>query len=97
MHGEQLTSYVIEHANDEIDEELIEDYFRDSTATLQLIPIESIIEGDSDHNIRNLKKEKHYLKMNFDTMPPIVITENHNIIDGNHRFRVAKQLGFNEI
>lgn len=92
----EIAEYISQLASDYVDEELIQDYFRDSYADLKVVSIDSIEEGDPNHNIKQNKKERKYLKMDPNTIPPLVV-DNGTIIDGNHRYRVAKQLGLKTI
>lgn len=65
------------------------EFFRDAAATLAWVPLEQIKEGPKDNNIREVQKEKAYSRLSLQTMPPIVI-EHGTVLDGNHRYRVAR-------
>lgn len=84
----EIASYIESVASDYVDTEFIEEYFFDCYASLKLVPIDELHEGNTDANIRNKSKERKYTKMNPDTIPPLVV-ENGEIKDGNHRYRVA--------
>jgi GNAT superfamily N-acetyltransferase len=88
----EIATYIATYSSDEVDEEFIEEALRDTHAVLRELPIDSIREGDPDHNIPSKAKERQYSKLNLDTMPPIVV-DNGQIEDGNHRYRVAKAAG----
>jgi hypothetical protein len=75
----------------EIDTEFIEEHFRGTHAVLRKLPIDSIREGNPDANLRSEAKERHYSKLNPETIPPLVV-EGGTIEDGNHRYRVTKAL-----
>lgn len=94
--GYEIAEYIESVSPDYVDEEAMEEYFNGAYAELEVIPIDSIKEGNSDHNLRDEDKEKEYSKMSVETMPPIVV-EGGVVVDGNHRFRVAKQLGAKKI
>jgi len=93
---DEITDFIIEFAEDPIDEELIREYFCGCKAILKTTSIQSLIEGDENHNIRNLRKEKRYGKLPVETMPPLIV-EDGVVSDGNHRLRVAKKHGIKEI
>jgi hypothetical protein len=92
----EIAKYISSLASDYVDEEFIEEYFRGTYAVLKTVPIDNIKEGDKDHNIQSKSKEKKYMKMDPTTMPPLIV-ENNIIMDGHHRYRVAKNLGFETI
>ena len=92
----EIAEYIESLASDETDSELIEDYFHGAHAVLELVSLSDISEGNPDGNIPSSKKERKYLKMSPDTIPPLVI-ENGIVMDGNHRFRVAKKLGLTQL
>lgn len=91
-----IADYIETTSSDSVDYELMLDFFNGCFATLKEINIENIKPGNKDHNQGNASKTKKYLKMSPNTMPPIVI-ENDTIVDGHHRFRVAKKLGLKTI
>jgi hypothetical protein len=76
--------------------EFVREMFRDCMAELRLMNVKDLKPGDPAHNIPDKNLEKQYLKMNPETMPPIIV-ENRTVMDGNHRFRVAKKLGMTQI
>lgn len=86
----EIAEYIQQNSIGDIDDQLITELFFDCIATLTLVPLGNICEGDADHNIRCEKKEDRYMLMDPMTMPPIVI-ENGIIQDGGHRFRIAKK------
>jgi len=90
-----IMTYMASFADD-IDEERVEEYFRDCKAVLKLVPISSLKAGPAFANAINPKKQKRYLKMDPKTIPPIIV-ENGIVIDGNHRLRTASALGLKEI
>lgn len=91
----EIADYIVGLSSDYADEESIVEYFNNSYAKLKLVPIDEIKEGRADHNIRSSAKERKYIKMSSD-IPPIVV-EGGEIMDGNHRFRVAKKKGLTHI
>ena len=94
--ADDIVAYMNAFSTEDLDEELMLDYFRGCKAVLKLLPVSSIHQGDPNHNIINPKKQKQYLKLNTKTIPPIIV-DNGTVIDGNHRFRVAKALGLTQI
>jgi hypothetical protein len=92
----EIAEYISEVSGDYVDVEFIEENFRDCSAKLEMVPIASIIEGNGDHNIKSTKKERAYMKMSPETIPPLVI-KNFEVMDGNHRLRVARKLGLTEL
>ena len=93
---EEIADYISSLATEEVDEELIREYFIGTHAVLKWVDVDSIREGDSDHHISDEEKELEYKYMDSSTMPPIVI-EDGKIMDGNHRYRVAKAKGLEKI
>lgn len=94
--GCEIADYITSISVDYVDSDMMEDYFQGAYAELEWIDVDSISEGDADHNIPDIDKEKSYSEMDVETMPPIVI-EDGKVIDGNHRFRVAKKKGSKKI
>ena len=74
-----------------------QDFMVSHKAKLEEVPIEELIQGDPDLNRREFKKEERYLKLDPQTMPPIVVNSKLEIEDGNHRYRVAKKLGLSHL
>ena len=93
----KIAEYVADISPDYVDQEFIGEFFRGSKAVLKRLPIGEIREGNLDHNLPNKRKENRYSKMDPATMPPILIDEDGEVWDGNHRFRVAKSLGLDSV
>lgn len=74
----------------ELDPEQVEGTLGRCSATLKEVPIDSLTPGFADGNLPDAKKEKAYAKMPMQSMPPIIVQDGV-IIDGNHRWRVAKK------
>lgn len=91
-----IANYIAYHATDYVDEEFIEEHFNGCHAVLKTLPIGSIKPGHEYDNLRNKRKEKSYAKLNIESMPPIVVMDGE-IIDGNHRYRVALSKGCTHI
>ena len=91
-----VAAYINSVSTEDVDEELIMELFGDCKATLRKIPLASLRPGDPDHNIISPKKEKRYSNMDPKFMPPIVV-DNGEVIDGNHRYRVALAKGLKYI
>jgi hypothetical protein len=94
--AEAIASYIADLSPTEVDEEFIAEHFWGCRAELRMVPVSELREGDADTNMRSLKREKKYAKMDLATMPPLVV-ENGEIKDGNHRFRVAIAKGATEV
>lgn len=92
----EIADYIEATSVDEVDTEMLVDYFRHCYAELDYVPIDSIQEGDPDTNLPNEVKQKRYLELDPHTMPPIVV-DNNVVVDGNHRYRAAKELGMKVI
>ena len=83
-----------EDSDDEIDLDHVADAYIGCHAVLRTIPLEELNEGNPNVNIRNARKEKRYAKMDLSQQPPIVVNGwDMEIVDGNHRYRVAKAAG----
>ena len=92
-----IAEYAESVCNEEgVDVELIREMYRGYKAVLKSVKTASLTPGDPNHNIPDPELEKRYLKMNPETMPPILV-ESGVVVDGNHRFRVAKALGMTNI
>ena len=94
--AEEITDYIVMLSTEPIDEGLVEDYFWGCKAVLKSVIIDTLINDNPDKHIRCSKKEKEYERLPSDTMPPLIV-ENGIVMDGNHRLRVAKKKGMNEI
>lgn len=87
-----ITSYIVEHATSDVDEELIEEYFRGAHGVLREVPLGDLQPGRSDDNTPSPAKECRYARMTPKTMPPLVV-EGGKVVDGNHRYRVLVARG----
>jgi hypothetical protein len=87
-----IAKFIASLSTDDVDEEMIEEYFCGCGAVLKLFSVDSIREGNSNYNIRSKTKERKYKKMDPRTMPPILVSDDE-IEDGNHRYRVVKARG----
>jgi hypothetical protein len=92
----EIVSYIIKTSPNDIDEELVFEYFFGCKAILKKIEINNLQIEDTNHHIQLKSKVKKYQKMSIETMPPIVVQEG-KILDGNHRFRIAKKKGMKMI
>lgn len=92
----EITSFIIETSPNDVDEELISEYFFGCKAVLKKVDISSIECGDTNHHIRFREKEKRYQKLEMEKMPPLIV-EDGKVLDGNHRLRVALKKGMKDI
>lgn len=92
----EIAEYIASVASGYTDVEMVEEHFQGCHAVLRRIPIEDIAEGNPAGNERNTRKEKKYAKMDPATIPPLVI-ENGTVVDGNHRLRVARAGGIEQL
>jgi hypothetical protein len=92
----EIADYVQNHSTYDVDYELIDEIYRGMHAVLRKVPLLQIDPGHADSNISDPAKTKRYMKMDPATMPPILI-EDGVVVDGHHRYRVAKKLGLTEI
>jgi hypothetical protein len=91
-----LAEHVISLAGDEVDEEFVEETFRGAAATLELIPVDELVEGSTDQNVRTPAKERRYFRRSPATIPPLVV-EGRTVMDGGHRLRVARARGVDRL
>lgn len=87
-----IANFIVEQSTSDVDEELVEEYFRGAHGVLREIPLGELQPGSSENNTPSPAKERRYARMNPDTMPPLVV-ENGTIADGNHRYRVLVARG----
>jgi hypothetical protein len=92
----EIADYIQSIASSYVDHEMIVEYFRGASAELKWVPIAELRPGHPDANIPSARKLKRYLKMDPATMPPLVVEEGE-IMDGNHRYRVAQKRGLSEL
>jgi hypothetical protein len=92
LDAQGLADYIETYAGYDVDPEFVYEQFRDKSATLQLVPIDSLEEGGRDHNLQSKKNENLYLKQSLKTQPPAVV-ENGKVLDGNHRLRANVRRG----
>jgi hypothetical protein len=93
---DEITDYIVEFASNYVDVDLVRDYFFGCKGVLQKVPIKTIRPGDRDTHMRDKKKEMIYEILPLKTMPPLIVRDGE-VLDGNHRLRVAKKRGQKEI
>lgn len=91
-----IANYIETWATYEVDPEFVEEQFRGEYAKLQLLPIDSLIEGGRDHNLQSPANERKYQRMSIKTIPPLLVRGNE-VLDGNHRLRAAKKRGLTHL
>lgn len=92
--AQEIAEYIMSTSSEDVDGEFIEEHFWGCHATLTKVPLVDLAEGNPDGNIRSASKERKYSKMDMATIPPLVV-EDGTVVDGNHRYRVAKKNGVN--
>lgn len=98
LNEREIAGYIESISSDYVDIDQIEEYLgRDTSAILKMVPVSQLRPGNPDVNIRDKRKEYRYSKMNSNTIPPLVIWNNGEIIDGNHRYRVAISKNISEL
>lgn len=98
--ADAIAAHIASLASDYVDENCIAEYFHGCGAMLRQVAIDDLQEGDSDTNARSRRKEQRYAKLDPSTIPPLVVDEIEGrlvIKDGNHRYRVARQLGLTHV
>jgi hypothetical protein len=93
----EIAEYVAANSSAYVDEEFISEACRGAKAVLKRMPVGEIREGDPDHNLPDKRKENRYGKMDPSTMPPLLVDEEGKVWDGNHRLRVARNLGLGSV
>src|SRR5271157_5173620 len=88
----EIADYVETYATYDVDSELVQEHFRGAHAELMLLPIASLRPGGRSTNLQSPENERKYMKMDINTMPPLLV-ENGKVLDGNHRLRVLKKKG----
>lgn len=71
----------------------LEETFQESTAELKEIEIASIKLPSSDNHLPNEEKQEKMDRANVNELPPILIHDDMELIDGNHRFRAHVKQG----
>lgn len=90
--SDEITDFIVKFSTDFVDEELIREYFFGCRAILKKVPVRTLKLEDPAHHTRDRKKEKFYQTLPLKTMPPLIVDDG-KVVDGNHRFRVAKKKG----
>lgn len=90
LDSEGLAEYVIDLCGQEADPEFIRGAMEWRVGQLEWIPMDQLREGPKDTNIRSLRLEKKYSQLPIETTPPLLVDENGEVVDGNHRFRIAQ-------
>lgn len=94
--ADEITSFIIGTSPNDVDEELVFEYFWGCKAILKKIEIDTLQIEETNHHIESKAKEKKYQKLPIETMPPIII-EHGKVIDGNHRLRITQKRGISKI
>lgn len=94
--GGEIASYIVNTASDPVDYDMMQEHFGDSTADLKLLAVSDLVEGDAENNQRSSSKEKRYFRRSPLTIPPLVV-DGVNVLDGNHRLRVARAQGVDRL
>lgn len=95
----EIADHVIEFAGDEVDPEFVHEFFRenyrDTQALLVRIPTAEIRvdESRADSHLADPELEKSYSQQPASTVPPVLLDEMAELVDGHHRRRVARARG----
>lgn len=68
------------------------DNYPECGATLRTLPIDTLVPGHEDGHERSPAKEQRYAAMTT-PIPPILVGDGNEILDGHHRYRVALSKG----
>lgn len=90
LDAEGLTEVIVELCGQEADPEFVREAMEWRTGTLEWVPFEQLREGSTDINIRSANLEKKYSKLPIETTPSLIVEEDGEVVDGNHRYRIAK-------
>lgn len=85
----EILNFIVSIASEQVDEELILEYFVGCKAVLEEVLVANLQEGNLNSNIRSKSRERKYGRLPSRTMPPLVV-EDGCVVDGNHRLRVLK-------
>ncbi len=83
-----IARHVVENSPGYVDEHMVDDAYIGCVAHLRWVPIEAVSPGPEDCNVPSSTKERRYARMPAGSAPPILV-EDGEIVDGNHRYRVA--------
>ena len=83
-----ILEYVIETNSEElIEEEMILDEFRGYEAKLLEVEVSKINPSNPDNHLMDSKKQIKLNKVPSHSLPPILLNERLEVIDGHHRLR----------
>ena len=88
-----IADFVATYSTNEIDEDLIAEFYFDSHARLRILQIDQLVPGPGDNNIPCPDKQARYAAMPSATRPPILIGFSNEIMEGHHRYRDALAKG----
>lgn len=87
--AKEIAEYIEDQSSDYVCREMIEEFFFDSHAKLEVRQISAITAGYENGNAQCEDKSKRYAQMSKLTRPPIVLNYEGGVADGNHRLRDA--------
>lgn len=97
LNSQGIVAHIENLASGPVDVETMADFFFGKNATLKIVRIADLVEGDPDHNLADAGLEQQYARMDPATTPPLVVSFDGEVLDGNHRYRVLKSLGITEV
>ncbi len=92
----EIAEYISSISTNYFDLEVAEEYFFGCYAVLKKVDVDALKTDDEDHHLGSKIKDMKYQSLSLKTMPPLVI-ENSIIIDGHHRHRALKLLGYKKV
>lgn len=97
LNSQGIVAHIEKLASTPVDAESMAEFFYAKNAVLKLVRLSDLVEGDPDKNVANARLERKYAGMDPATAPPLVVSFDGEILDGNHRYRVLKRQGVTEI
>jgi hypothetical protein len=97
LNSQGIVAHIEKLASTPVDAESMAEFFYAKSAVLKLVRLSDLVEGDPNQNVANARLERKYAGMDPTTAPPLVVSFDGEILDGNHRYRVLKRQGVTEV